>query len=366
MSLSTKDFLSVIFDYETDSTCFAAHKKETTVSKVTDFSQTEYFCINALNALVDNSPTERYHHFEVPRRAGVNITKHRTFLLEFDAGTLEQHAEIINSSGVPYTACTFSGGKSQHYLITLAQPLKSKEEYDSVAKRLYSVFEGQPGFDTANKNSARLSRLPGTIRASSGLLQELLYLGNRIENSVFFSWLDLHAPVKAAFKPRYPSMTPETRLLLMGIQTKDTIATAYNAVLNLQELGQSNEAIRAKILKAAPGTESIVDGAFKRVSLKDLRPEITTIEALLALLDTNAFLHETFLNVENWAGSQGNYARLFRSMVWLADEFKVWPEVIEQLYVEHTAPALADIGYSQQQIDHALKTSMVKAQQVAQ
>jgi hypothetical protein len=359
---STQDFLKVVFDYETDSTCFAAHNKGTTVSKVGEFKQTEYFCINALDAEVDNEPSEPWHHFSVPRRANINVTKHRTFLLEFDAGTGHEQDAIVTASGVPYSACTFSGSKSRHYLITLETPLRSKYEYDTVAKRLFKAFEGQVGFDTSTKNCSRLSRLPGTVRSSTGLKQTLISLNGQVNNELFFKWLDKHSP--AASKPKHPSMSPETRLLLMGIQTRDTVATAYNAVLNLQELGQSNEAIRAKILKAAPGTEAIVDGAINKISLKDLRAEINTLEELLQFLSTHRFLGETFLRADQWASANGNYDRLFRSVLWLAEEYKVCPTVIEQLYTEVTAPALEDVGYSQHQINHALKTSIAKAQQI--
>jgi hypothetical protein len=176
--MSLTAFLETIFD-RYDYTCFSATLKGTTVKpavldSVSDI--TEFFCINALDGFKDNAPTREWHKLHIPRRADVNVEKFRTFLIESDTLPVERQIKYFERLGMPYTAATFSGSKSVHFLITLTDTI-SKEKYAELNNRLHQAVNFA---DSSAKNASRLSRLPGQVRHSSGLTQSLLSLKSRV------------------------------------------------------------------------------------------------------------------------------------------------------------------------------------------
>lgn len=105
-----------------------------------------------------------------------DITAFRFLLVESDSLTLEQQFAFAVKSQLPIAAIIRSGGDSIHSWVRL--DAKNDEEYTKLAAALISTLEPF-GYDRANKNPSRLSRLPGALRkigASGDGIQSLLSL----------------------------------------------------------------------------------------------------------------------------------------------------------------------------------------------
>lgn len=109
-------------------------------------------------------------------RLDANVTSYRNFLLELDSIPLAEQVALVRSR-LPVTSIVYSGGKSYHFIISLQTPVEDEATYRRVIRGL---MEAVPEADKTTKNPSRLSRLPGVIRPDTGLLQDLVYLGNRI------------------------------------------------------------------------------------------------------------------------------------------------------------------------------------------
>lgn len=157
-------FLQTLFDAG-DETCFANGTYETQLAPVftPDYIEptiTPFFVINALQY----------------SRADQNVTKHRTFMLEFDTMPLMDQIEYVKNSKVPLSAIVFSGNKSFHFFITLQEEV-SPAEYTCLAKRLHLLL---PEADKSTKNPSRFARMPSTIRRDTGRVQALIALEGRV------------------------------------------------------------------------------------------------------------------------------------------------------------------------------------------
>lgn len=151
-------FLKILFD-PGQQTCYSKDAYGTEI-KTEPGAEDVYFSINAMHT----------------SRADANVVCYRNFLLELDSVPLEQQISLVTSR-LPVTAITFSGGKSYHFIFSLLEPVTTEAEYRRVVRGL---MEAVPEADKATKNPSRLSRLPGAVRPETGLLQDLVYLGNRI------------------------------------------------------------------------------------------------------------------------------------------------------------------------------------------
>lgn len=157
--MNRNKFLRLLFD-ERQLTCFAEFPFDTAV-KAEPGPRDVFFSLNALSG---------------PRADG-NVVCYRNFLLELDNIPLDKQVAYVTSK-LPVSAITFSGNKSYHFIISLTEPVQSEAEYRKVWRGLY---EAVPEADKTTKNPSRLSRLPQAFRPDTGLFQELLYLGSRIE-----------------------------------------------------------------------------------------------------------------------------------------------------------------------------------------
>lgn len=130
-------------------------------------------------------------------RASINVTEFRNFLLESDTLFLSEQMELIDylNEHIPIRLATFSGGKSVHMTVSVADTLIPQSAKDPV--QLYKqVWQGLHDkadaltrqflltrsieaplkiFDSATKDPARLSRLPGAMRGT--VEQEVLHRG---------------------------------------------------------------------------------------------------------------------------------------------------------------------------------------------
>jgi hypothetical protein len=105
-----------------------------------------------------------------------DVTAHRFSLLESDKLPLELQLSFFGKLRLPIAALYASGGKSIHCLVKM-DCINADEYREQVARILKMLLPY--GFDSANKNPSRLSRLAGASReigAKSDGQQRLLYL----------------------------------------------------------------------------------------------------------------------------------------------------------------------------------------------
>ena len=92
-----------------------------------------------------------------------NVTAYRNFLIEIDKGSdgepvsLEKQYGIINASGLPLTALSFSGNKSMHGLVNLGA-----SNADEFAERARIIKALIPDLDNSATSVNNLSRVPGS------------------------------------------------------------------------------------------------------------------------------------------------------------------------------------------------------------
>lgn len=92
-----------------------------------------------------------------------NVIKFRYTLVESDQTDISSQLELIYKLRLPCVAITYSGSKSVHALVKVNA--KDKEEYDKRVQFIYQTLKKQEfEVDEANKNPARLTRLPGVRR----------------------------------------------------------------------------------------------------------------------------------------------------------------------------------------------------------
>lgn len=94
-------------------------------------------------------------------------------LVEFDAAPIEDQLRFFSASKLPVACLTHSGGKSVHALIRV--DAATREEWINTVEAFY-VHLKPLGADPANRNPARLSRLPGGWRAEKNTFQRVLFL----------------------------------------------------------------------------------------------------------------------------------------------------------------------------------------------
>ena len=122
-----------------------------------------------------------------------NIATYRNILIEWDNPemTIERQWGRALETEMPWTTCTYSGGKSLHFIISLVDPIKSAEEYINTAKLLMRVMES----DMSMSNPNRISRLAGSTR-DNGILQELVEVREgRVTQAELFKWLQYHPKI---------------------------------------------------------------------------------------------------------------------------------------------------------------------------
>lgn len=117
-------------------------------------------------------------------REDENCTAFRTFLVEVDNMPLKDQYDYIQSLGMPYSVCVFSGGKSLHFGITLSEDLNSIETYRYLASWILNVASKA---DKNTKNPSRSIRVPDAIR--DGKRQKLLDIKGRVPLEQLNAWL---------------------------------------------------------------------------------------------------------------------------------------------------------------------------------
>jgi hypothetical protein len=141
-------------------------------------------------------------------RKDVNVSSFRNYVFEMDDVSLELQEEIVSKTGIPYSIATFSGNKSNHYVICLEEQLdKTIEDYKSTWIRISQLIDskaillglklekGKKSFvDASTKNPSRFTRMPGGSRLSSkrakGVEQKILEARERVSIQDFRKLLE--------------------------------------------------------------------------------------------------------------------------------------------------------------------------------
>lgn len=192
-----------------------------------------FFCINPLHG----------------PRCDANVSSFRNFLIEIDSLPLNQQVPLVTSI-LPVTSIVYSGGKSYHFIISLQTPAKDEAEYRRIGRGL---LEAVPEADKSTKNPSRFSRLPGVIRPDTGLLQELVYVGERVPVSALPTPKPYHEP-----KPERADILFVTKQLHEALSNPDQYMHGrfsgrnqffYWVGKRLSELGHTREQKKAVVEK---------------------------------------------------------------------------------------------------------------------
>lgn len=168
------DFFSTILD-RVKYASSAAEKQQILIAMGFDYP---LFCVNPVTSEPDEKNSLRSDNC---------VSEYRHVLLESDKLPLAQQVALIRGLKLPVLSLTFSGGKSIHALVRADAlgfgNIKNKSDWDQKIKLgLYSQIIPL-GFDRANSNPSRFSRLPGIWRPDKDAFQRLLYLNNTLGDS---------------------------------------------------------------------------------------------------------------------------------------------------------------------------------------
>jgi hypothetical protein len=201
-NLTLDNFYDLLFDAD-DHICFGETLKSTAVNhhRFPDGRKRRWFTVNALHPKEDRRPTEPYHKKDRPRRADCNVVKFRNIMIEMDSCSIPEQKVHIKQSGLPYSTCVYSGGKSLHFVIALETPLQSEEEYRCWWKAIYKIMESiGAGLDKSTVNPSSFSRCPNAYREDKDQTQHLLKINTRIKNEDMVTWFKGHGVSPGDFK----------------------------------------------------------------------------------------------------------------------------------------------------------------------
>ena|ERR1035437_215623 len=91
-----------------------------------------------------------------------NVTAFRSFLIELDIGSIKDQLGTIAHLKMPYSCQVFSGNKSVHTVITLAEDLPDEKTYRVIGNWIFNIVSM---CDQNCKNPSRSCRIPGAYRS---------------------------------------------------------------------------------------------------------------------------------------------------------------------------------------------------------
>ena len=139
------------------------------------------------------------------RRLDDNVVAYRNILVECDTGSLPEQMDYIRELAMPFTTLVFSGGKSLHFVISLATALPDRAAYKALVERVHAVVTR---CDHKTKNPSRLARWPSHFREDKGKWQHLLLVKNRVDSAALDSWLTAHGALPRTVQARKRRVTP--------------------------------------------------------------------------------------------------------------------------------------------------------------
>jgi hypothetical protein len=224
-------FLRALFN-PGEATCYAKHPKGRSVFPIESPPKwVQFFSVNPIEPLVDHEPTKPYHAPDKPRRADHNCTAFRNFLIEIDSIPLDEQLKYVSDLGLPFSTCTYSGGKSYHFVVALEETFNGRQEYDYYATWLHNIVQLA---DHSARNPSRLSRFPGVIRVDKNKEQSLICVPGRVPNEVFYDWLNANDWAQPA--------PPEKRaeVLIPGVLGRLSMATESYLMFGADKGFQNN------------------------------------------------------------------------------------------------------------------------------
>ena len=156
-------------------------------------------------------------------RSDDNVTAYRNFLIEIDDLPLKDQPMIIKESGLPFSACVFSGNKSFHWVVSLEKSLPNIETYRHYAKWLIATVKNA---DKGTFPPSKGLRFPGFIRPETGKEQKLIHLKSRISFNTLQRYLSSHVDKM----PRYEVQVQEASID-ESIDAKDKVRMMSDWVL---------------------------------------------------------------------------------------------------------------------------------------
>lgn len=187
IKIQRKKFLETLFN-PGEHACFGFDGYEVDVTPAHRFRPTK-------DVFVTLNPLDPYRDAEkkvtnTGRRADANVTAFRNILVELDVGSLEEQYAAIERVGLPFSTCTYSGGKSLHFIICLTSSLGSKEKYEEMVTLIYDALEGRGiSLDRTCKNPSRFTRLAGSLRDKE-VVQELIECRHRLSRQVLEDFIE--------------------------------------------------------------------------------------------------------------------------------------------------------------------------------
>lgn len=134
-----------------------------------------HIIINPLNG----TPVMKKSGDDKTLRGDGNVASYRYCICEFDDVPREEQIRFWSAVKLPIVALIDSGGKSIHAWLDVQKlvQVETVEQWATeIKERLYDRMLRPLGVDAACSNPARLSRLPGHLRAEKGAYQRLLWL----------------------------------------------------------------------------------------------------------------------------------------------------------------------------------------------
>lgn len=214
--MTRESFFKVLFDLD-EQTCFGKNVYATALGPVfpVEVNDALFFSINPMK----------------DKRADANITTYRNVLIEFDTVPPGEQMDLL--AYVPLSTLLWSGGKSYHAVISLEEPLRSRDEYDRLVRRIQRKL---PLMDKSTGNPSRFSRMPGGIR-DSGQVQRLIEVRTRISSESIEAWLGPEPQAQVADTTEVPDdyIPPWTRSYLRlgsnpGSRNRDLFKAACDLV----------------------------------------------------------------------------------------------------------------------------------------
>lgn len=253
------------------------YKLDTQVMPAAPDKTHEFFIINPLKSGSTSAMLE-------------NVAAFRNILIELDGPSLERQEELIERRlKLPFTTKVYSGGKSYHYVISLAADLPDLATYQRIVDCIYAVVNHM---DPACRNANRLSRLGGSVRADTGRTQEIKELRNKCTHEELHQWLFVEngSLVQRSLMPRVhedpvrvemgqvrePSGATYRLISEGDIGKRSRHEALMLAAIDLRRCGFEEEDLRVNLEQAAEligvGGRGDVDGIIRWV-LKNIEAE---------------------------------------------------------------------------------------------
>lgn len=257
----------------------------------------------AINPISYNNNNIRADGSTGSYRASSNVTTFKNFLLESDVLPLETQIELVAhlNKHVPLRLVTYSGGKSLHMIVSVADTLFPKRVSDPIVmyKQIWSglvdkattvanEFLAERGlppedkiFDSSTKDPARLSRLPEAYRADKEREQKVIFTGGLVAGD---------------------------ELLALATEGK---------------------------LQQYDGTKSSIDTSI----------DLASFERKLRTTQSLQFLRDRLEYPDRWTSATNMYTEMFRYTLWCLDACNVSFPVLDTYFTKRVYPSILAKGY---------------------